>query len=80
MAASTFNESHQTPLLHLCGEDPGKVLSWPPQLTRGLERCLMGQALKWWTGQSTNGGLRLLEGSYIIGEPFQRVGGGGGNL
>ena len=36
----------------------------------------MGQALKWWTGQSTSGGLRLLEGSYIIGEPFQRVGGG----
>ena len=34
----------------------------------------MGQALKWWTGQSTSEGLRLLEGSYIIGEPFQRVG------
>ena len=50
------------------------MLLWPLQLTRDLERCLMGQALKWWTGQSTNGGLRLPEGSYIMWETLQREG------
>ena len=54
VATPTFNASHQNFLLHLREEDPQIVLPWPPQLTRGLGRCLMEQALKWWTGQSTN--------------------------
>ena len=30
VAASAFNASHQTSWLHLCGEDPWTMLSWPP--------------------------------------------------
>ena len=73
MAAPTFNASHQTSWLHLCGEDPWTVLPWLPQLTRGLGRCLMGQALEWWIAQSTNGGLRSPERSYIMWETLQRA-------
>ena len=74
VATPTFNASHQTPWLHLCGEDPWTVLHWPPQLTGGLGRCLMRQALKWCTGQSINGGLRSPEGSYIMWLTLQRLG------
>ena len=56
VAAPAFNATHQTSWLHLCGENPWTVLPWPLQFTRGLGRCLMGQVLKWWTEQSTNGG------------------------
>ena len=73
VATPTFNASHQTPWLHLCGENPWTVLPWPPQLTRGLKRCLMGQALKWCTRQSTNGRLRSSKGSYIMWETLQRL-------
>ena len=66
VAATTFNASHQTSWLHLCGEDRRTVLSWLPQLTRGLRRCLIGQALKWWPGRSTNGAPRSSKGSYIM--------------
>ena len=66
VAAPTFNASHQTSWLHLCGEDPQTVLPWLLQLTRGLEMCLMRQVLKRWTSQSTKGGARSLEGSYIM--------------
>ena len=75
VAALTFNASHQTSWLHLCGEDIWTVLSWPLQLTRGLRRYLMGQTLKWWTWWSTNGGSRSPEGSYIMWETLQRGGG-----
>ena len=74
VAAPAFNATHQTSWLHLCGENPWTVLPWPLQFTRGLGRCLMGQALKWWTRQSTNRGIRLPEGSYIMWETFQRAG------
>ena len=73
VAAFTFNASHQTSWLHLCGKDPWTVLPWPPQLTRDLERYLMGQVLEWWTGQLTNEGLRSPEGSYIMWETLQRA-------
>jgi len=33
----------------------------------------MGQALKWWTEQSINGGLRSPKGGYIIGETPQKA-------
>ena len=46
VAATTINASHQTSWLHLCGEDLWIVLSWLPQLTRDLGRCMMGQALR----------------------------------
>ena len=71
----TFNASHQTSLLHLCGEDSWIVLPWPLQLTRDLGKCLMGQALEWWTRRSTNWGPRWPEGRYIMWETLQ---GGGG--
>ena len=35
----------------------------------------MGQALKLWTGQSTNGGLRSPKWNYIMRETLQRKGG-----
>ena len=74
VAAPTFNASHLISWLHLCEENLWAILSWPPQLIKGLERCLMGQALKWWTGRSTNGGPRSPEGSYIRWETFQGEG------
>jgi len=40
---------------------------------KGFGKVSDGQALKWWTGQSTNGELRSLEGGYIIGETPQRA-------
>ena len=75
VAASTFNASHQTSWLYLCEENLWIVLPWPPQLTRGLGKCLIGQALKWWTEWSTNRGPRSPEGSYIMWKTLQ----GGGD-
>ena len=71
VVAPTFNASHQTSWLHLCGDNLWTVLPWPPQLTRGLGRCPMGQALKRWTRRSTNRGPRSPEGSYIRWETLQ---------
>ena len=66
VTTSTFNASHQTSWLHLCGEDPWTVLLWLPQLTRDLERCLMEQALKYCTARLTNEGPRSSQRSYIM--------------
>ena len=74
VAAPTFNASHLISWLHLCEENLWTMLSWLPQLTRDLGMCLMEQALKWWTGRSTNGGPRSPEGSYIRWETFQGEG------
>ena len=60
VVASTFNASHQTSWQHLF------CMPWPSQLTKDLGMCLMEQALEWRTGQSTNRGIRSLEGSYIM--------------
>ena len=42
VVATTFNAPHQILWPHLCGEDSRTMLSWLPQLTEDLGRCLMG--------------------------------------
>ena len=74
VVAPTFNASHQTSWLHLCGKDHWTVLPWPPWLRRGLGRYLMRQVLKWWPGRLTNGRVGSSKGSYIIWETLQGEG------